>query len=153
MIVFDLKCAHGHVFEAWFASSGAWEEQRARGLVACPVCGDSQVAKAVMAPNVATKGNRKSAPAPVAMANEPKTVDGDMKKMIAALSEMQAKVLKDSTWVGRDFDRQARAIDAGEMDYKSIYGEVTPEEAKALKEDGIAAMPLPLPVVPPDKRN
>ena len=39
MIVFDLKCGSGHVFEAWFASSTAYETQREGGLVQCPVCG------------------------------------------------------------------------------------------------------------------
>ncbi|HVJ02972.1 MAG TPA: DUF1178 family protein, partial [Sphingomonas sp.] len=28
MIVFDLKCGAGHVFEAWFGSSAAYEAQR-----------------------------------------------------------------------------------------------------------------------------
>ncbi len=28
MIVFDLRCSRAHVFEAWFASSGAFEDQR-----------------------------------------------------------------------------------------------------------------------------
>jgi len=58
MIVFDLKCGQGHVFEAWFGSSAAWEGQRAAGLVACPMCGSAEVEKAVMAPNVGAKGNQ-----------------------------------------------------------------------------------------------
>ena len=61
MIVFDLKCGDGHVFEAWFGSSPAWEEQRAAGLVACPICGNGDVAKAAMAPNVGAKGNSRAA--------------------------------------------------------------------------------------------
>ena len=38
MIVFDLKCTHAHVFEAWFGSSADYEDQRARGLLTCPIC-------------------------------------------------------------------------------------------------------------------
>ena len=38
MISFDLKCGLGHVFEAWFKSSGAYEEQRNSGLIGCPLC-------------------------------------------------------------------------------------------------------------------
>lgn len=53
MIVFDLKCTGAHVFEAWFGSSAAYETQRGAGLVACPMCGDTDITKAVMAPNVA----------------------------------------------------------------------------------------------------
>ncbi len=33
MIVFDLRCSGGHVFEAWFGSSAAYEEQRAAARV------------------------------------------------------------------------------------------------------------------------
>ena len=38
MIRYDLKCTDGHVFEAWFASSTAFEEQAAAGLVGCVEC-------------------------------------------------------------------------------------------------------------------
>ena len=59
MIVFDLKCGGGHVFEAWFGSTADYESQRERSLIACPMCGDIAIDKAVMAPNVAAKGNRR----------------------------------------------------------------------------------------------
>lgn len=59
MIVFDLKCSNDHVFEIWFASSHAYEDQRARNLVACAMCGSTDVAKAVMAPRLNAKGNQK----------------------------------------------------------------------------------------------
>ncbi|MCE7797269.1 DUF1178 family protein [Sphingobium sufflavum] len=59
MIVFDLKCSHGHVFEAWFGSSRDYEAQQGRGLVSCPICHDPRVEKAVMAPAVAAKSNQR----------------------------------------------------------------------------------------------
>ena len=38
MIVFDLRCeSSGHVFEAWFGSTGDYEDQLRRGLVQCPL--------------------------------------------------------------------------------------------------------------------
>jgi hypothetical protein len=151
MIVFDLKCAGaGHVFEAWFASSGAYDDQKARGLLMCPICGASDVSKAVMAPNVAAKSNRQ-APVPMAKPELP-SLEG-AKAALAALAKAQAAALENSTWVGRDFDKQARAMDAGEVDQSSIHGEVSPGEAKALIEDGIGVMPLPLQFVPPNQRN
>lgn len=67
MIVFDLSCANGHVFEAWFGSTEDYDGQRKRGLVTCPICGASDVTKAVMAPNVAPKGNSRAETAPVPM--------------------------------------------------------------------------------------
>lgn len=151
MIVFDLKCeAGGHVFEAWFADSKAFEEQKSRGLLTCPVCGDGNIGKAAMAAAVPRKGNADSGNTVAAAAN---VDDGQAKVLLSALAAAQEKLLQDSLWVGRQFDSQARAMDAGEIEKTTIHGEVTREEAKALIEDGIAVSPLPLPVIPPEKRN
>lgn len=140
MIVFDLKCGHGHVFEAWFASSGAYDDQRTRRLISCPTCGDDEVAKAVMAPNVAPTRRAASAPA-------------EATAMLARLAAMQADALKDSRWVGRRFADEARAMHQGEAPPATIHGQATAAEAKALHEEGVAAMPLLVPVAPPEALN
>ena len=149
MIVFDLKCSsQAHVFEAWFGSSGDYEAQQARCLIACPVCGDTSVMKAVMAPAIAAKGNQRTVPT--------KQDGADMAKMqalVEAVAQAQQKLLADSTWVGRDFADQARAMHYGEQDRASIHGEVAPAEAKALIAEGVEVAPLPLPVVPPHAKN
>lgn len=142
MIVFDLRCAGAHVFEAWFASSAAYEEQRGRGLIDCPVCGDTDVAKAVMAPNVAAKGNARAP----ALAAEAKAV-------LARLAAVQAKLLEGSEWVGPRFSERARAMHAGDEAEAPIHGQATVAEAKALAEEGVPVAPLPLPVLPPQARN
>ncbi len=150
MIVFDLKCAiGGHVFEAWFGSSEDYEGQRARNLVSCPICGDHDVGKALMAPAVPAKSNR--APASISMSSTPDPAK--LQAMMEKLATLQAEVLRDSTWVGRAFADTARAIHYGEQDRSSIYGEVAPEEAKALIEEGVEVAPLLFPVVPPEARN
>jgi len=152
MIVFDLKCTAGHVFEAWFANTEAFHDQKARSLLCCPMCGVADVDKAVMAPNVPMKGNQRSE-AGVAMVSEAPAVTPDMKAMMAKLAESQAEIIKKSQWVGRDFAQQARAMDAGDIDHALIHGQTTPDEARELMEDGISVMPLLIPVVPPDKQN
>ena len=83
MIVFDLCCAAGdHRFEAWFASSDSFVDQQARRLIACPVCGDSDVRKAVMAPRVGVKSNQQIVSKPPAA--EP--VDGEPSPALMRLS-------------------------------------------------------------------
>ncbi|EZP72857.1 hypothetical protein BV96_01492 [Sphingomonas paucimobilis] len=158
MIVFDLKCsAQDHVFEAWFGSSADYEDQAARGLLTCPMCGDTQVAKALMAPAVAPKGN--SRPAAVRQPESdaaPVAVTGDearMRELMASLAQAQAKVLEGSTWVGRGFAEQARAMHYGEQDRVSIHGEVAPDEARALIAEGVEVAALPFPVIPPEAKN
>lgn len=153
MIVFDLKCGGEHVFEAWFSSSTSFEDQRDRDLIACPVCGDTQIAKAVMAPSVAAKGNRRDAAADVPVASGGTGADAERKALLSALAKMQSALIEDSTWVGKDFDSKARAMEAGDIERMTIHGQVTTEEAAELVRDGIGVMPLPFPVIPPDKRN
>jgi len=144
MIVFDLKCGIGHVFEAWFGSNRDYEDQRARGLLSCPLCGDGEVGKAVMAPSVPAKGNTRSdePPSPAAV-----------KAALAAIAEAQRKALDGSTWVGRSFATRARAMHDGEIDTAPIHGEASAAEARALIEEGVPVAPLPFPVVPPETRN
>ncbi|HUD93800.1 DUF1178 family protein [Sphingobium sp.] len=161
MIVFDLKCeSHGHVFEAWFGSSADYEDQKARGLLACPMCGDGDVTKAVMAPAVGAKGNSRRDPVPAAPARDEPTApvmnvadQAKMQALVEALGQAQAKALEGSTWVGRGFAEQARAMHYGEQDRTSIHGEVAPAEAKALIDEGVEVAPLPFPVVPPHAKN
>ncbi|MFN6935783.1 MAG: DUF1178 family protein [Tsuneonella sp.] len=150
MIVFDLSCAHGHRFEGWFASSEAFSEQCTRGLVECPECGSIEVAKAPMAPAVPAKGNARPASESQAMSN---SLPPEVAKAMRALAEAQARALKNSTWVGGAFAEQSRAMHYGEREHATIHGQATPDEAKALVEEGVPIAPLPFPVAPPDELN
>jgi hypothetical protein len=152
MIIFDLKCAaHGHVFEAWFASSTAFEDQRGRGLVACPMCGSVEVAKAPMAPAVGAKGN--SVPASAAAAGPPGPGPQEVKTMLAAAAAIQKTMLAGSESVGGRFADEARAIHLGESEPRAIHGEATRTEAESLIAEGVPIAPLPFPVVPPGEEN
>jgi hypothetical protein len=144
MIVFDLACDNGHVFEAWFGSSDDYEKQKAGGLVSCPMCNSASVEKAVMAPRVAAKGNRDIAPA-----RSPEQT----KQMMAMLAKAQAEALAQSDYVGKRFADEARAIHLGEAVERSIYGEASREETRALLDEGIAVAPLIFPVAPPGEAN
>ena len=142
MIVFDLACDAGHVFEAWFGSSDDYAKQKAGGLVACPICGSAAVDKAVMAPRVAAKGNRDTTPSPQAR-----------KEMLKLLAKAQSEALAQSDYVGTRFADEARAIHLGEAAQRAIYGEATAEDARALIDEGVPVAPLPFPVAPPGEAN
>src|SRR5947207_1700124 len=64
MIVFDLKCRNGHVFEAWFNNADVYEGLRKGGHVACSVCGTRKVDKTLTAPQISTRKGKKSGEAP-----------------------------------------------------------------------------------------
>jgi len=84
-----------------------------------------------MAPGVAARDE------PVPVLSEPRS---DAERAIA---ELRRKVEENSDYVGTSFAKEARAIHAGEVPERSIYGEAKPHEARALMEEGIPLLPLP----------
>lgn len=152
MIVFDVSCSNDHVFEGWFKDSESFGEQVEAGAVSCPVCGDTKVQKALMAPNVAgIRKGKDDAPAGIPMdsADMPEaapnaapnaamdTSDGKLVEFVEALHEFKKHVEENSDYVGDTFPEEARKIHYGETEARSIYGEATPEEAEELVEEGV----------------
>ena len=161
MIVFDLECREAHHrFEGWFGSSDDFTSQQARGLVSCPQCGSADVIKAPMAPNLARKGNQTPAPRetvpaapPSGPAGPPASPSPEAVAMMRALAMAQAEALKSSRWVGGKFAEQARAMHYGEQDAEMIHGQATPDEARALIEEGVEVAPVLFPIAPPGEVN
>jgi hypothetical protein len=140
MIRYALTCANEDEFEGWFSSSADYDDQEARGLVSCPVCGSSEVRKAPMAPAVA------------------RSRAGDSRsREEASPAEIAAKVrehIRDTfDYVGPGFADEARAIHVGDAPDRPIWGEATAEEAKSLAEEGLPVAPLPAPFAPVSPRK
>ncbi|WP_114951370.1 DUF1178 family protein [Sphingosinicella terrae] len=155
MIVFDLRCApDGHVFEGWFGSTADYDDQSARGLVSCPMCGSGEVGKAPMAPRVGRKGNQ-LAVAPAAAPAEPSAEPSaaQVKAMLAELGRMQRRLLEKSDFVGDRFPDEARAIHLGEAEARAIHGRATLADAESLIDEGIMVAPLLFPVAEPGEEN
>jgi len=107
-----------------------------------------------MAPRVGAKSNQMSAvpaPAPAETSNEPSPEL--VRKVLAEIAAKQAEMLPQSRWVGREFANAARAMHEGRAAEDLIHGQASPDEAQALRDDGIAAMPLLVPIVPPESAN
>ena len=137
MIRYALQCDGGHGFEAWFGTSADYDDQAARGLVECPVCGSHGVRKQIMAPAVA--GTKRTAAPDAARLRT---------MMTQAVREVRAHVEQNFDYVGDAFAREARDIHEGRSEKREIYGEATPAEVRKLKEDGVPCAPLP--PAPPD---
>ena len=131
MIVYDVRCAKAHVFEAWFRNSAAFDEQAAAGEIACPVCGDVAVTKAPMAPAIAR--SRQTTKAEGASRAE----------VMAKLRSLRAEVETSSEHVGATFPEEARKIHYGETEPRNIHGDATATEAKALHEEGVPFSLIP----------
>ena len=138
MIRYALHCkACDEDFEAWFASSSAYETLKEKRQVRCTACNSSRVDKQIMAPAVASTAKKTDAP-------------GDPEKMFAAFAEKARQhVAENFDYVGSDFAEEARSMYYGEKDHRPIWGETTEEEREALKEEGVPAAPLPEPFTPP----
>ena len=144
MIRYSLVCEVGHGFESWFPSSESYDAQVERGLVACPVCDTIKVTKALMAPAL-TRSVRTPArpdPVPVAAAPVPMIAEPE-RKMRAMLRALHEHVTANSEHVGARFPEEARKIHYGETEHRSIYGQASLDEARALVEEGIDVAPLP----------
>lgn len=135
MKVLDLQCPHGHRFEGWFASADDFESQLSRKLVECPICGATEVSRLPSAPRLNLSG-----------------AGGDASQQAAQMRAMQAQamqalreVLEKTENVGDRFAEEARRIHYEEAPARNIRGVTTPEDAKALVEEGIEVMPLPIP--------
>ncbi|MGB0959447.1 MAG: DUF1178 family protein [Halocynthiibacter sp.] len=162
MIQYALKCAHGHKFESWFKSASAFETLVASHLVSCPICGDSDVSKTLMAPSVQASRKKAARPAssddavpvPAAATADPAptpAVNAPNPELLKAVEALRDEVTKNSEYVGDDFAKEARAMHLGESKERAIYGETPISEAKELIEEGINVTPLPF--MPPRKVN
>ncbi|MFN3744748.1 MAG: DUF1178 family protein [Hyphomicrobiaceae bacterium] len=155
MIRYQLNCAEGHTFEAWFSSSKSYDAQVRRKEVTCPVCGTSEVKKAIMAPRIArTRGRKRAAPAEApapAAAREPQhMLNGEQRKLLAQMRQLRDEMLAKSDYVGPRFAEEARRIHNEEAPARGIHGEATPEEVAELKEEGVEVYPVP---ILPDDHN
>jgi hypothetical protein len=135
MILFTLRCASGHEFEGWFRDGDGFESQQKAGEITCPHCGDIQVEKALMAPNIARSRGKTPALSPA--------------QMRAALVELRRQVETNCDYVGERFAEEARKIHYGEADPHGIYGEASADESRELAEEGIEVGRIPW-ISPPD---
>ncbi|HEY1608769.1 MAG TPA: DUF1178 family protein [Paraburkholderia sp.] len=135
MKVLDLQCPDGHRFEGWFASADEFESQLSRKLVACPVCGATDVNRLPSAPRLNLSG---AGEAPPSVKPDPAQWQGQLMRAIR-------EVLDKTENVGERFAEEARRIHYNEAPVRSIRGVASAEDARALVEEGIDVMPLPVP--------
>jgi hypothetical protein len=165
MIRYSLQCEQGHAFESWFQSSSAYESQEKRRLVNCPICGSAKVERAIMAPRIVSSRKRqdRAEPAPAAApVPSPSTevaapaptstplLMAQERELRAKLKELRDHIVKNADNVGERFPNEARKMHYGDIEHRPIYGEASPDEARALIDEGVEVSPLP---VLPEDRN
>jgi hypothetical protein len=168
MIRYSLKCERGHEFESWFQDSASFDRQLKRKLVSCPACDSAKVEKAIMAPQVTRKGrstrqrareeriaaaSATETPVPAAASSLPvpaALMSPEAQEFRAKLKELRDYIKTNADNVGEKFPEEARKMHYGETEHRPIYGEASPDDARALIEEGVEVLPIP---ALPDDRN
>jgi len=140
--IFDLLCANDHRFEGWFTSGADFDRQRDSGIIACPMCGDSQVVKVPAASYVNTGASDRAPKSEVAEANADQSQYANFRS--AVLTRLIDYVMKNTDDVGKDFPEEARKIHYGESPERKIRGTATTQEVTELRDEGIEVVPLPV---------
>jgi hypothetical protein len=141
MIAFDLECSEGHIFEAWFNNAQSFEEQKAKGMIACPYCSDTQVRR-VISP-VATRTSSQP--------DAKRDVESiDYSRLAKEIVEYVDKNFDD---VGADFAKEALKMHYDVTEKRNIKGSATADEEKILEDEGIKFFKLPIPKIDDDKKN
>ena len=136
MKVFDLACEHDHRFEGWFASSADYDEQCAKGLIECPMCGSTSIRKLPAAPRLNLSGGEERAAPPAAPTPE---------QIQAMWMKMARHIAQNTEDVGANFAEEARRIHYREAPERGIRGTASKEDAQALQEEGIEVFSFPMP--------
>ena len=161
MILFDIKCSDGYIFEAWFQNNEAYEKQAEDHLIECPLCGCTKISKSLMVPNIApTPSSDKvgleelninvdqqrvmvSAHSPEDSQVSPEDVKRALDHMHNTMAKFRRQVEKSCEYVGNNFAEEARKIHYGDSEKRGIYGETTIRETEELIEEVIDILPVP----------
>lgn len=135
MKVYDLRCRNQHRFEGWFGSDDEFASQSERGIIECPLCGDTGVLRLPSAPRLNVSGAREEETQPVAQGPD----------VQALFMQAVRRVIDNTEDVGERFAEEARRIHYGEVVERGIRGRASRADSEALREEGIEVWPLPLP--------
>lgn len=128
MILYSLRCGKEHRFEGWFRDAAGYDAQAAAGEIECPRCGDTNIAKAPMAPQIAPR-RQPADPSPI-----------EIRRKLKALRRY---VEENCEHVGDRFAEEARKIHYCEIEKRDIYGAATDAEARELKDEGVPFSRIP----------
>ena len=141
MIVYQLGCDENHFFEGWFASADACDRQAQAGQLQCPTCASSEIRKLPSAPHVHTSGGDSAPP----VSTDEAAVRG------AAVMALRTFILANTENVGRKFAEVARRMHYQEEEARGIRGQVTPEEAAELHEEGVNTLSVSPEIIPSEE--
>lgn len=120
MIKYTVKCGKGHIVDAWYQNSGAFDRLKKAGKLTCeiPGCKSTKIEKTLMAPNIGSGDKGSDSGMGVYTEHEIRT------------AVEAGEFGDDAKYVGYDYAKRIRAGD------EKVVGIATPEETQALLEEG-----------------
>ena len=142
-------CYKQNFFDGWFQNIEAYQNQKSKGLILCPLCGSDDVIKSLTTPSFRLS-KVKSTDTEV----EQKEVDNkNLRKLVRSndktndisilLRAMKKEIKKNSEFVGDNFVKEVRSMKVDKTKERSIYGHGTKKEIEELKEEGVNVLNIP----------
>jgi hypothetical protein len=128
VIVIDLQCESGHVFDGWFASAEKFAEQKAASLLECPLCGTRSVSRKPSVPKINSGASLPSS--------------DEKSRQAQALAALR-KWVSSAENVGPRFAEEALRMHHGEIESRDIRGTASRDEMRELVEEGVSVLPVP----------
>ncbi len=147
MILYQLRCADEHSFEAWFRDSASYDLQARSGDVECPYCGSTDISKAPMAPHIGSSTPHGDAEGAIDITDiknmDERRATEVAQQILDAVGRIREYAEDNFEDVGEDFADEARKIHHGDSPERGIYGKATEHDAEELEDEGIDFVRLP----------
>jgi len=147
MILYQLRCADEHSFEAWFRDSASYDLQARSGDVECPYCGSTDISKAPMAPHIGSSTSDGDAESTTDITDikdmDERRATEVAQQILDAVGRIRSYAEDNFEDVGEDFADEARKIHHGDTPERGIYGKATEHDAEELEDEGIDFVRLP----------
>jgi len=145
----SLYCSNQNSFDGWFQNIEAFQNQKSKGLILCPLCGGDDIIKSLTTPSFRLS-KVKSTDTEV----EQKEVDDkNLRKPVRSndqtidisilLRAIKKEIKKNSEFVGDDFVKEVRSMQVDKTKERSIYGHGTKKEIEELKDEGVDVLNVP----------
>ena len=137
MIKYNLICKKCDLtFDSWFASSKEYEKLKKMKLLNCNYCNSLRVTKSLMAPNILNINEN--------IENKKNKEEKKLSFFRKEIKKYQKFIKNNLEYVGKNFAYEARSIHYNNRKKnKGIYGTVSKQDLKELKEEGIDAQIVP----------
>lgn len=139
MIVYDLACLCGCIFEGWFQDRAEFLGQLEAGLISCPDCGGNEIRKILSPVSISS-----SHPSPPVATGRAEDNDVSAAAVLTALRTIRKYVEKNFEDVGTKLAEESLKIHYGVEEPRNIRGVVSAEEEKTLEREGIELLKVPI---------